>query len=50
MSLAPFIVMMMIVIVVMIMGVIVFVKMFVRIMKMNVALADDLTDQIVHSE
>lgn len=51
MSLAAFIVMMIVtVIVVMIVVVMVFVKMFVWIMKMNVALADDLPNQIVEPE
>ena len=53
MSLAAFIVMM-IVIVTVIVVVMVFVKMFVKmfvwIMKMNVALADDLANQIVEPE
>ncbi len=55
MSLAAFIVMMIVtvivvMIVVVIVFVIVFVKMFVWIMKMNVALADDLANQIVEPE
>ena len=51
MSLAAFIVMMIVnVIVTVIVVVMVFVKMFVWIMKMNVALADDLANQIVQPE
>ncbi len=51
MSLAAFIVMMIVtVIVTVIVVVMVFVKMFVWIMKMNVALADDLANQIVEPE